>query len=538
MTAHTPSSLGGTTTATLRVWLPVLGCLGVACAIFGFTFRREIEGALRVWSDSTAYNHCFLVLPMAVLLLWKRRDVAASLRPSPAPWALLLAVTLSAVWFVAALFDVLEAEQLVVVALFEVLLLAVIGWRAFRALLAPLLFLFFLVPFGAFLVPVLQRITAVFATSGLMLLDIPVFADGLTIQIPEGSFEVAEACAGLRFLIASVVFGCFFATIVYHSPVRRIVFIALSTALPVIANGFRAFGLILLAHLEGSAAAALADHVLYGWIFFTLVTLSLIAIGMTFAERRGPVALQIIDLTQGAPSSRLPIAATMAAGLLIVVLCPGYLMVVERAAVAPADGELLSPRSDSAWVREQGETIDWRPAIGGAGLQSTRMYGDGEAKVVEFVDVYPLPARSSPLTRIGNNMAVPQDWRLAGTGRVNASVGGTTIAVNTITIVRDGQHRLVWWFYLIDGEATGSMFEAKLLQARTALAGGSHFGALVAISTDTDELASDKGALALARFLDSVAVVIAGRWEPVRNDVPGESENQMPHHLIRMVAPI
>ena len=92
-----------------------------------------------------------------------RRDILVQMRPQPAWWPLLLLPAASALWFVAALLDVLEAEQLSVVLLFEILLLAILGWQMFRALLAPLLFLFFLVPFGAFLVPALQVFTAKFS---------------------------------------------------------------------------------------------------------------------------------------------------------------------------------------------------------------------------------------------------------------------------------------------------------------------------------------------------------------------------------------
>src|SRR5260370_17155962 len=105
------------------------------------------------------------------------------------------------------------------------------------------------------------------------------------IEIPEGSFEVAEACAGWRFLIASSVFGCFFAVLMYQSLIRRALFIILSVAVPIAANGLRALGIIVLAHLEGNAAAVEADHVLYGWLFFTLVILTLIAIGMMFPQK-------------------------------------------------------------------------------------------------------------------------------------------------------------------------------------------------------------------------------------------------------------
>src|SRR5215218_3359752 len=121
------------------------------------------------------------------------------------------------------------------------------------------------------MVPWMQDITAAFVGHGLALLRVPAYVDGYTIEIPEGTFYVAEACAGLRFLIASIAFGVLYALLMYRSPVRRGVFILVSIVVPVIANGFRALGIVVLGHVLGSAEAAAADHVLYGWIFFSLV---------------------------------------------------------------------------------------------------------------------------------------------------------------------------------------------------------------------------------------------------------------------------
>jgi exosortase A len=501
MTANAPPSVGAPTAMTpLRAWAPVLASIAIACAVFGFAFQREVGGAVRVWAESTAYNHCFLILPLVAVLLWSRRDVIASLRPQPAVWVLALVPVLSAVWVAAALLGVLEAEQLVVVALFEVLLVAVLGWRVFRALLAPLLFLFFLVPFGAFLVPALQRFTAAFATNGLQLLGIPVFSDGLIIQIPEGSFEVAEACAGLRFLIASIVFGCFFATIVYRSKLRRIIFIGLSILVPIVANGLRALGLILIAHVEGSATAMEADHILYGWIFFTLVTLLLIAIGMPFAD--SPNQITGSPTQSRAVASRLQVSATTAGGLLLAMLGPAYLMGIDRASAAPLAPVLLGPPADSAWVREPAATTDWQPMVTGASRTSSETYRDGDAAVTEFVALYRLPARGSPLTRTVNAVADPNAWRVTATAQLTASLGRTPLAVNTATIVRQAHHRLVWWFYVVDGRATASTLEAKLLQARAALLGGAHVGAFVALSTEADDGGPQNASL--ARFLEAL----------------------------------
>jgi exosortase len=168
--------------------------------------------------------------------------------------------------------------------LVQILFLSVLGPGAWWLFAAPLLYLFFLVPFGEFLVPGLQSFTVQFFASGLHLFGIRNFVDGVVIEIPEGSFYVAEACAGLRFLIASLAFGALYACLMYKSPIRRSVFLALSLIVPVIANGVRALGIISIAHFVGSAEAVNADHVLYGWIFFSLVTFLLILIGLPFRE--------------------------------------------------------------------------------------------------------------------------------------------------------------------------------------------------------------------------------------------------------------
>jgi hypothetical protein len=53
---------------------------------------------------------------------------------------------------------------------------------------------------------------------------------------------------------------------------------------PIIANGFRGLGIVYLGYLLDSAQAAAADHIIYGWIFFSFVILVLIALGLPFRQ--------------------------------------------------------------------------------------------------------------------------------------------------------------------------------------------------------------------------------------------------------------
>ncbi len=307
--------------------------LGVGLVALGLLFNAEVAAAVRTWIDSTAYNHCFLVIPIAAYLAWDRRHILRGLAAVPTPMAALAAIPLALAWLLANRLGIMEGRQLMAISFVEVLALAVLGWRLWWALAGPLLYLYFLVPFGAFLTPNLQDFTTFFVRHGLDLLNIPAYVDGYTIEIPEGSFYIAEACAGLRFLIASIAFGCLYALLMYRSPIRRAVFIAASVVVPIVANGMRAVGIVALGHVLGSAQAAATDHVLYGWIFFSLVILLLLALGLPFREdHTNPPAA-------AAPRPDLPSAgnghwraAALAGGLIVLVaaVCPVLAMQLDR----------------------------------------------------------------------------------------------------------------------------------------------------------------------------------------------------------------
>jgi exosortase A len=258
--------------------------LGLAALLV--VFREEAAAAVRVWNTSTAYNHCWLIAPIAAWLAWQRRHRLAAIAPAPQPLLALLAIPPALAWLAAERLGIMEGRQLTAWALIQVFVVAVIGWRAALAMAIPLAYTLFLVPFGGFAVPYLQLITAHFIDLGLDLWNISHYVDGLLIDTPAGRFHVAEACAGLRFAIAALAFGALYAATMFRSPGRRLVVMALAVVVPIVANGIRALGIVVAAEYLGSAEAAAADHVIYGWGFFSVVILLLILAGLPFREDR------------------------------------------------------------------------------------------------------------------------------------------------------------------------------------------------------------------------------------------------------------
>jgi exosortase A len=302
-----------------RLWHVTIAFLAVGALAFGFAFHVEVVRAIEVWDESTAYNHCFLIIPISAYLIWERRKALAASAPHPNPWLLSAMIPVSIVWLFAEKMQILEGRQLMAMTLFQIFITAVLGLRVWRISAFAILYLYFLVPSGAFLTLPMQEFAARFAVKGVEMLGIPVFSNGLDIEVPGARFTVAEACAGLRFLIASVALGTLYGYTMYRSWQRRAAFIVVSIVVPIIANGLRVMGIVVYGYILGNAEAAIADHLIYGWVFFSIVSLILILLGLPF---RQDVPIFVIPDTEPAARRGQPmrIAAVTAGSVVFVAL--------------------------------------------------------------------------------------------------------------------------------------------------------------------------------------------------------------------------
>jgi exosortase A len=458
---------------------PAVPALALGLLAFGLMFHTEVVAAVGVWISSTAYNHCFLVIPIVAYLIWDRREVLVGAAPRPAPWVAIAALPIGAVWFLADRVGIMEGRQLAAMALVELLFLAVLGWRLYYVLLGPLLYLFFLVPFGAFITPVLQDITTAFTTHGLDLLGIPNYTDAYTIEIPEGTFYIAEACAGLRFLIAAIAFGCLYALLMYRSWPRRLIFILISMVVPVIANGFRALGIVVLGHLLGSAQAAATDHVLYGWIFFSIVILLLVVLGLPFREdnyERVPLAWSARERT----TSPRTLFSAAAAVFVLAFIGPLIAALFDRASAAelPAQWPLL-PLGGCTEIAPAEQMISNAP--GRVVVQHLHCSGGG---VVVRTEIF--SPRSDPGVVIGEQRRL-----LALTGDLD---GSKTVVVHGV------RWRLMQTEEPLSGAAAlwmsglqGGGLRQRLIQARASVLGGSAAPVALAVLPDPDPSAGPNG---------------------------------------------
>jgi exosortase len=149
-------------------------------------------------------------------------------------------------------------------------------------LLFPLSFLLLMVPLPQSLVNVvafpLQLIAAEWAVSILHMIGIPVLLEGNIIHLAGGDLFVAEACSGLRSLMALLTLGVVFAHFFRRESLfQQIVLVASTIPIAIMVNALRVALTGVLAHEYGQTTATGFIHEFQGLITFSIAFFLLLA---------------------------------------------------------------------------------------------------------------------------------------------------------------------------------------------------------------------------------------------------------------------
>lgn len=226
------------------------------------------------WSDDADYSHGFIVAPLAVYFALERRKKLRRTPIEPSWWGLLPlalgALALAIGRLGVELMAMRTAFVLTIIGLHVLLL----GIPVFRVLAFPLLFLFLMVPLPQSLVNVvafpLQLLAADLAVEALQLFSLPVLREGNIIHLPETQLFVAQACSGLRSLMALGTLGVVFAYFFKKSWTDRIILVASTIPIAVLVNAFRVWLTSILTLYFGEEAAGGWVHTTEGFFTFGL----------------------------------------------------------------------------------------------------------------------------------------------------------------------------------------------------------------------------------------------------------------------------
>lgn len=504
--------------------IPTLITLGAVLGVLGL-FWDTAGTMVTTWQHSADFGYGFLVVPLSLYLLWCRRLRVAALHPAPSYGGLLILLALGGGWLLGHLADVLLVQQLAVVAMPLGLVWTVLGTAVTRAVLAPLAFLIFAVPLGDGLGPLLQDWTAFFTVTALRLSGIPVWHEGRWLATPMTTWHVAEACSGLRYVLPAMVLGCFYATVTYQCWPRRLVLVLTSIGVSMLANGIRAYGLVLLTSLgktvPGADRAAevvhyLWAHEVYGGLVFGAMMAMIFWLGQGWRE----------PADDAAPSRGAGLAPS--SGMAHDRACPYFTRqlvltaacAIAIAACAPLLAQAFTPRALPAVIAQATAPIvrppwqalaefpeDWTPSSRVASIETRRSYIASGRAVHLYMAYYARQREGAEVINAGNDVAEGRHWIRLAEGRAWVTIDGhmghvCDIRMRSLT----GENRLVWYWYGVAGQWTCNPYWAKLLQLKARLLGEPQDATVIALAT-ADPGPRAEGAQILQDFLGHLSLL-------------------------------
>ncbi|HTU32302.1 MAG TPA: exosortase/archaeosortase family protein [Candidatus Acidoferrum sp.] len=270
-----PRPFGFTPRARVLVQAIVIGCL------LALLYHGILRALVAQWIDDPNYSHGFFILLFCAWILQTRRADLRSLPRKPSSWGLVVIVGALAILILGVFGAEIYLSRTSLLFLIAGMTIYFAGWKIFRTALLPWGLLFLAIPLPAIIFNQitfpLQFGASRMAASLLALLGVPVLRQGNIIMLPALTLDVAEACSGLRSLMALFSIGVIYGCIFERKASNRVLLALAAIPIAVAANAIRIVTTGLLGQYWEPDKAEGFFHLFSGAVIFVCTLLLLFA---------------------------------------------------------------------------------------------------------------------------------------------------------------------------------------------------------------------------------------------------------------------
>jgi exosortase len=219
--------------------------------LFYYLFRNEIESIVHRWLSDSSWSHGFLIPLFSLYFINRHKKEILNLRTRPNYLGLFFLIC--GILFYP--FNIIHLRYgylrpIGMIATLGAIVLFLGGWRLIRYTWLPIAFLVFAVPlpqrYYVYLTMPMQKLAATIATALLNLVpQMEAAVSGVVIDVIykgqrlEPALNVAEACSGMRLLMAFLALGVAMAYLHYRPVWQRIILLASTIAIAILCNIIR-----------------------------------------------------------------------------------------------------------------------------------------------------------------------------------------------------------------------------------------------------------------------------------------------------------
>jgi exosortase len=224
--------------------------MAVIGALLVWLFHVQLYGIVHLWANPS-WSHGFLIPLFSLYFLNQRKNEILAIQPRPSYWGLALLIFCLALFPLNLVqFKVGYFSQLLVLGVLGSAVLFVGGWQTIKYTWLPIAFLFFAIPLPDRLLKMItipmRLIAAELSTMVLNFYpNLEATASGVVIDVVykgvkiEPAMDVAEACSGMRLLMAFLALGVAMAYLHYRPFWQRIVLLISTIPIAILCNIIR-----------------------------------------------------------------------------------------------------------------------------------------------------------------------------------------------------------------------------------------------------------------------------------------------------------
>ncbi|MEJ2529211.1 MAG: exosortase/archaeosortase family protein [Gammaproteobacteria bacterium] len=263
---NTNSAVGSASQRNWMLWLLAI--------LLVLLYAPTILWLLDRWTMSVWHNgHGILITLVVGYLVWKELEKLQHLPTSSSPLGFVILIPALLLFILDTGIDSQLLGAAALVLSLPGLSLIFLGRERTRAILFPLLALFLTLPIPLAFTESIHLILRHIATDAVAWLlpfaGVPVFVTGTTLEIPNGSLQVADACSGFSTLYATITVAVLTAYFCTSIP-RRIAVLLVAVPLAIGVNIVRVLVLTLLVHWVGLDVLETSAHEISGMLTFVV----------------------------------------------------------------------------------------------------------------------------------------------------------------------------------------------------------------------------------------------------------------------------
>jgi exosortase len=269
-------SIPGPSAWPATVWA---GLVALLLLVF-YAYWPTLAWMVQTWQVEPDYSHGWLVLPLAIWILFLKSDSFPGVQPRVA-WEGLSLIALSILMRFAGRFayaDFLDAWSLL--PLIGGAVWCLLGVRAFLWSLPAIGFLFFAIPLPFQMETMLswrlQGVATDLSTFLLRVLGQPAVSEGHVIWIGTEQLQVEEACSGLRIFVGMTAFAYFWAAVNDRSWTDRVVILLSAVPAAILVNALR---IVAIGMLYPYFSGAGGRHAIHDFSGYAMILVSFLLLG-------------------------------------------------------------------------------------------------------------------------------------------------------------------------------------------------------------------------------------------------------------------